>query len=46
MLREWGIPDTETARCFVILEYCDGDYPKVKPRKENRFLIIDEMGER
>lgn len=46
LLREWGIPDTETARCFVILGYCDGDYPKVKPRKENRFLIIDEMGER
>lgn len=41
LLREWGIPDTETARCFVILGYCDGDYPKVKPRKENRFLIIE-----
>lgn len=41
LLREWGIPDTETARCFVILGYCDGDYPKVKPRKENRFLVIE-----
>ncbi len=41
LLREWGIPDTETSRCFVILGYCDGDYPKVKPRKENRFLIIE-----
>ena len=41
LLKEWGIPDTDTARCFVILGYCDGDYPKVKPRKENRFLIID-----
>ena len=41
LLKEWGIPDTDTARCFVILGYCDGDYPKVKPRKENRFLIVD-----
>ena len=41
LLKEWGIPDTDTARCFVILGYCDGDYPQMKPRKENRFLIID-----
>lgn len=41
LLREWNIPDTDTARCFVILGYCDGNYPAVKPRKENRFLIID-----
>lgn len=41
LLKEWGIPDTDTARCFVILGYCDSDYPKVKPRKENRFLIIE-----
>ena len=42
-LKEWGITDTDTARCFVILGYCDGDYPKMKLRKENRFLIIDEI---
>lgn len=41
LLKEWDIPDTDTARCFVILGYCDGDYPQMKPRKENRFLIID-----
>ncbi len=41
LLKEWNIPDTDTARCFVILGYCDGDYPKIKPRKENRSLIID-----
>lgn len=41
LLSEWGIPDTDTARCFVILGYCDGDYPKVKPRKEGRFLVIE-----
>lgn len=44
LLKEWGILDTDTARCFVILGYCDGSYPQVKPRKENRFLIIDENG--
>ena len=43
LLKEWGIPDTDTARCFVILGYCDGDYPQMKSRKENRFLIIDEI---
>ena len=41
LLKEWSIPDTDTVRCFVILGYCDGEYPKVKPRKDNRFLIID-----
>ena len=41
LLKEWEIPDTDTARCFVILGYCDGDYPKIKPRKENRFMIIE-----
>lgn len=41
LLKEWGIPDTDTARCFVILGYCDGSYPQIKARKENRFLIIE-----
>ncbi len=41
LLKKWGIPDTDIARCFVILGYCDGDYPPVKLRKDNRFLIID-----
>jgi len=41
LLKEWNIPDTDIARCFVILGYCDDSYPKAKPRKENRFLIID-----
>lgn len=42
LLQKWGIPETDTARCFVILGYCDGDYPPIKPRKDNRFVIIDE----
>lgn len=41
LLKEWNIPNTDIARCFVILGYCDGDYPKNKPRKENRCLIIN-----
>ncbi len=40
LLEEWNIPDTLVARCFVILGYCEGEYPSVKPRKENRCLII------
>ncbi len=40
LLKEWGIPDTDIARCFVILGCCDGSYPQMKPRKENRFWII------
>lgn len=40
LLKAWGVPDTDAARCFVILGYCDGDYPQGKPRKENRFLIV------
>lgn len=42
LLQKWGIPETDTALCFVILGYCDGDYPPIKPRKDNRFVIIDE----
>jgi len=41
LLKEWNIPDTDIARCFVVFGYCDGAYPKSKPRKVNRFLIID-----
>lgn len=40
ILRDWQIPDTMTARCFVIVGYIDGDYPVSKPRKEGRFSII------
>lgn len=40
-LREWEIPENYIARCFVILGYCDGKYPKAKPRKENRSRIIE-----
>ncbi len=41
LLREWGVPENYIARCFVTLGYCDGEYPKAKPRKENRSRIIE-----
>ena len=41
MLKEWGVPETYIARCFVTLGYCDGEYPASKPRKENRSRIIE-----
>lgn len=41
LLREWNIPENYIARCFVLLGYCEGEYPKEKPRKENRGRIIE-----
>lgn len=41
LLREWEIPENYIARCFVLLGYCSGEYPKPKPRKENRSKIIE-----
>lgn len=40
-LKEWEIPENYIARCFVLLGYCEGEYPAIKPRKENRVRIID-----
>ena len=41
LLKEWGVPENYIARCFVTLGYCDGEYPKAKPRKESRSKIIE-----
>lgn len=41
LLKEWNIPEGYVARCFVLLGYCEGEYPKAKPRKENRSRIIE-----
>ena len=38
LLDKWGLPDY-MAVVFVCLGYIDGDYPKIKPRKENRVLF-------
>ena len=41
LLREWNIPENYIARCFVTLGYCDGEYPRPKPRKAQRSKIIE-----
>lgn len=42
LLSKWNIPDNFIARAFVLLGYCEGEYPKEKPRREGRIVIIDE----
>jgi nitroreductase len=41
LLHDWNIPDNYIARCFVLLGYCDGEYPAPKPRREMRSIIIE-----
>ena len=40
LLKEWGVPETYIARCFVILGYIDGEQPHAKPVNQNRSKII------
>jgi nitroreductase len=41
LMEQWNIPQGYVARCFVLLGYCDGEYPAAKPRKEGRTLICE-----
>ena len=41
LLKEWDIPESYIARCFVLLGYCEGEYPQPKPRKAYRNKIIE-----
>lgn len=41
LLKEWDVPENYIARCFVVLGYCDGEYPNPKPRKESRHKIVE-----
>lgn len=41
LLKDWDVPDNYIARCFVLLGYCKGEYPSIRPRKENRMKIIE-----
>lgn len=41
LMKEWEIPEEYTARCFVLLGYCQGPYPNPKPRRVGRIKIID-----
>ncbi len=41
-MQEWGVPENYAPRCFVLLGYIKGDYPKEKPRRPGRSVIITE----
>lgn len=41
LMKEWEIPENYTARCFVLLGWCQGKYPDPKPRRAGRIKIID-----
>lgn len=40
LLKEWEIPKNYIAQCFVLLGYCNGEYPSIIPRRKNRVKII------
>ena len=42
LLNKWDIPEGFIARAFVLLGYCEGEYPKAKPRRDGRVVIVDE----
>ena len=46
LMSQWGVPIGYVARCFVLLGYCKGDYPKEKPRKPGRYNIIEVKSEK
>lgn len=41
LLAEWDVPQNYICRAFVLLGYCDGDYPDPKPRKSWRVKIVE-----
>jgi len=41
MLREWGVPENYIARCFVLLGYVNGEYPRGKTRRAGRGKIVE-----
>lgn len=40
-LEQWEIPIDYIARCFVLLGYCQGEYPAEKPRRAGRCRIVE-----
>lgn len=40
-MKEWGVPESYTCQCFVILGYIDGEQPHSKPRKPGRVKIVE-----
>jgi nitroreductase len=45
LMKQWAVPEGYVARCFVLLGYCQGDYPSPKPRKAGRSLIVEHSEE-
>jgi nitroreductase len=41
LLTSWGVPAHYVARCFVLLGYCQGAYPPVKPRNAGRSILVE-----
>ena len=41
LCKEWGVPESYTCQCFVILGYIDGPQPASKPRKSNRLVVVE-----
>ena len=41
LLQDWDVPEGYICRAFLALGYCDGPYPKVKPRRAGRAKIIE-----
>ena len=40
-MHDWGVPLGYVARCIVLLGYCKGEYPAVKPRRQGRYNIVE-----
>jgi nitroreductase len=40
-LTKWDVPEGYHAVCFVILGYCDGEYPTGKPRRDKRYIVVE-----
>ena len=41
LLSEWQVPEGYICRAFLALGYCDGPYPRAKPRRKGRVKIIE-----
>ncbi|MCR5176155.1 MAG: nitroreductase family protein [Anaerovibrio sp.] len=41
LLKEWKVPSNYICRAFVILGYIDGEYPKGKPRRPGRVMLVE-----
>ena len=40
LLKKWQLDEAYTPMLFVCLGSISGEYPKIKPRHENRYLYI------